>query len=66
MSLRKIGKEEFVLRVQTDLLERELQRKHAKSKQKRRQNAIYREYAKERYTRYLRELYNRHGRRATQ
>lgn len=66
MSLRKIGKEEFVLRVQTDLLERQFQRKHAKSKQKRRQNAIYREYAKERYTRYLRDLYNRHGRSATQ
>lgn len=66
MSLRKIGKEEFVLRVQTDLFERKIQRIEAKARQKRRQNAIYRKYAKERYTRYLRELYNRHGRSATQ
>lgn len=64
MSLRKIGKEEFVLRVQTDLLEIQMRKKYSKRRQRYLENSIYRDYAKERHDAYLRALRYGHSRRA--
>ncbi len=53
--LRKLGKEEFVLRATADLTERKI-------RAKKKQDGIYRSYAKERHTAHIRKIRNRgHG-----
>lgn len=54
MSLRKIGKEEFVLRATADIAEAEIRRRRARA----RQDYEYKNYAQERHTAYIRRQRN--------
>lgn len=65
--LRKLSKAEFCLRAEADLDEAKLQQKPKpkKKSQKQIRDELFRDYAKERYTTYLRGLRNGHRKRGT-